>query len=60
MAFSAQRHVHIFSTYHSLAVLAGCPECEACVLFAELADGSQLLYFFALGDDFEDCREGTS
>ena len=60
MALAAQRHVHVFSSNHRLAVLAGSAEREACVLLAELADGRQFLYLLALGDEAEDCGEGAT
>ena len=60
MALTAERHVHILSTNHHVAVLAGRSECVAGVLLAELADGSQLLNLLTLGDQLEYAWEGTT
>ena len=60
MTLSAERHVHILSTNHRLAVLAGRSESEAGVLLAQLADGGQLLDLFTLWDQLENVGEGSS
>ena len=60
MALTAERHVHILSTNHHVAVLAGRSERVAGVLLAELADGSQLLNLLTLGDQLEYAWEGTT
>ena len=60
MATAAERHVHAFITDHFVAVFARCPESKACILFTQLADRSQLLYLFALGNEVKDCGESSS
>lgn len=60
MAVSAEGHVHVFTSDHVLAVLAGGTESEARVLFAQLADGRQFLNFFALWNQEQDVGEGAT
>jgi len=54
VALSTQRHVHICTANHVLAVLAGSAERERSVLLAQLADSRQFLNFLALGNQVED------
>ena len=60
MAVAAQRHVHIFTSDHLVAVFAGGAEGEARILLAELADSGQFLDFLALGDERQDGRKSAA
>ena len=60
MALTAQRHVHVISTNHEVAVLACGAESKAGVLLAELADSSQLLDFLALRNQLYYAWERTA
>ena len=60
MALSTQRHVHVLATDHHLAVLARRAESETRVLLAQLADGRQLLYLLALGNQGQNVGESSA
>ena len=60
MTFSTERHVHIFTSYQLLGVITSCSKGEACIVFTEFADSSQLLDLLTLWEESQDIREGTS
>ena len=60
MALATEGHVHVFAADHGLAVFAGGAESEAGTLFAQFADGRQLLDLLALRNQLDDLREGAA
>lgn len=60
MTFTAQRHVHVITTNHQVAVLARRAEGKASVLLAELAYSCQLLDLLAFGNQLNYAWEGTT
>ena len=59
MALTAQRHVHILSPDHRVAILGRRPKREAGILLAQLTNRCQLLYLLALGDQRQNVWEGS-
>jgi hypothetical protein len=59
MAFTADRHVFISSSEEALVFFISGTEGEACTLFAELADGCQLLDFFTLRNKLKNRLPGS-
>lgn len=60
MAFATDGHVFISSSEEALVFFIGGTEGEAGALFAQLADGGQLLDFLAFGDELYDRLERPS
>jgi hypothetical protein len=54
MTISAQRHVHVRAPDHAMAVFARSSERERSVVLAQLANGAQLSYFLAQGNQLGD------
>ena len=50
VALPAERHVHICTSNQCSDIFGSCPEGETRVFFAKLANGAELLYFFAFRD----------
>ena len=57
MTISAQRHVHVHSTDHALYIFWCCPKSKTRLLLANLANSRELLNFFTLRYQIENCRE---
>ena len=60
VTIATQRHVHVLTSDHCLAIFARRAERETRVMFAKLANGLQLLNLFAFGDQVQDRGERAS